>query len=113
MSFRHGSSRAVVLLTSIAVVALSMPTGDALAFGRGGGGGGGMHIGGGLGGMHVGGGVGGFHMGGGPAAFHMGGGGPPIGGFHPGGGFRMGGGGLGPMHGFAAHGMGSRTFSRP
>jgi hypothetical protein len=115
MSFRHGSSRALALLTSVAVVALSMPTSDALAFGRGGGGGGGMHMGGGLGGMHVGGGVGGFHMGGGPAAFHMGGGGPPIGGFHPGGGFRMGGSGLypggGSMHGFAAHGMGSRAFA--
>jgi hypothetical protein len=84
ITFSWGLSRvALALPTSVPVAALSMPTGDALAFGRGsGGGGGGMHMGGGGGGMHMGG--GGKHMGGGGAGMHMGGG--------PGA-FRMGGGG--------------------
>ena len=66
MTIRRGSSRvALGLLTSVAVAALSMPIGDALAFDRGGGhGGGGMHMGGG-GSMHMGGGggMGGGHHG--------------------------------------------------
>ncbi len=119
MSFRRGSSRTLALLTSVAVVALSMPTNEALAFGRGGGGGGGMHMGGGGGGMHMGGGFGGMHggfsggmmhMGGSPGAFRMGGGGPAIGGYHPGGSFYRSG-TPGSMHRFGAHGMSSRTFA--
>ena len=98
-------SAIIALLASVAVGALSMPSG-AMAFGQhGGGGGGGGHFGGG-GGHFGGGGFGGGHVGGGHfGGGHIGG----LGGGHFGGGHT---GGLGGGHFGGAQGLAGHSFAR-